>query len=34
MGERTKQALISAMGLSFIPHYWIMGPLAMSVMFS
>jgi hypothetical protein len=33
MGELAKEAIISAVGLSFIPFYWIMGPLAMTIPF-
>ncbi len=33
MGERAKEAIISAMGLSFIPLYRFMGPLAMPILF-
>ncbi len=33
MGEQTKEAIISAVGLSLIQFYWIEGPLAMSILF-
>jgi hypothetical protein len=33
MGDWTKEATTSAMGLSFIPHYLIVGPLAMTILF-
>jgi hypothetical protein len=33
MGERAKEAIINNVGLSFIPLYWIIGPLAMSILF-
>jgi hypothetical protein len=33
MGERARAAIIATVGLSFIHLYWIVGPLAVSILF-